>query len=243
LARTVVCLAQPDDTPGAKPQGEGPSFRSIPAHERPLPVAEGKDGRAVLLAFTSSRTLFRWYTDNPETQVWAQTPAGQLFGMLPEDMRVFLNPGGPINVLLEPQDVRTVADLYLGRNVYAAYQSGPATDLLLGAPKNEPVDLLAAVSRAAARHAVIRSATRGLATLDEPAARQWFMIGVSFDDGTPDAAVDAAMRELQATAETVTEDFFMLLRLRPNAEDPAAWFAATEPFYSRDADAGGASGM
>jgi hypothetical protein len=75
LARTVVCLGQPADTPGAKPPGGGPAFLTVDVSQQPLPVAEAKDGKPVLLAFSSGRMLFRWYTEDPN-QVWMQTPAG-----------------------------------------------------------------------------------------------------------------------------------------------------------------------
>jgi hypothetical protein len=36
--------------------------------EHPLPVADGRDGNPVLIAFTSMAALLRWHTDDPTTR-------------------------------------------------------------------------------------------------------------------------------------------------------------------------------
>jgi hypothetical protein len=231
LARSVVCIGQPADTPGAKPPGAGPAFVTVDASERQLPIAEGKDGNPVLLAFSSGQMLFRWYTEDPN-QVWAQTPAGQLFDSLPEDMSVFLDPGCPLPVLMPPVDVRRVADIFLGRNVIAAYRPGPATELRIGTPAREPVDLLAAVSRAAARQPSVLSAHRGLAMLDEADSRLWPMIGVRFADDSDDATVQAASADIGHEVEAVTEEFVELVRIEANPSGVQRWLAESEPFYT-----------
>jgi hypothetical protein len=231
LARSVVCLGQPADTPGAKPPGAGPAFLTVDVSQQPLPVAEGKDGKPVLLAFSSGQMLFRWYTEDPN-QVWVQTPAGPLFDSLPEDMSVYLNPNGPLPVLIPPVDVRRVVDIFLGRNVVEAYRPGPATELRIGTPAHEPVDLLAAVSRAAARHPGVMSAHRGLAMLDEPDSRLWPIIGVRFADGCDDATVHSAMADLRDETEAVTEEFVELLRIPPSPSGVQRWLSESEPFYT-----------
>jgi hypothetical protein len=231
LARTVVCIGQPADTPGAKPPGAGPAFVTVDASERQLPIAEGKDGNPVLLAFSSGQMLFRWYTEDPN-QVWAQTPAGQLFDTLPEDMSVFLNPGCPLPVLMPPVDVRRVADIFLGRNVIAAYRPGPATEMLIGSPAHEPVDLLAAVSRAAARQPSVLSAHRGLAMLDETDSRLWPIIGVRFVAGTDDATVHTARDDFRREVEATTEEFVELIQIPENPSGVQRWLSETEPFYT-----------
>jgi hypothetical protein len=231
LARTVVRIGQPSDTPRAKPPGAGPAFVTVDASQRQLPVAEGKDGKPVLLAFSSGQMLFRWYTEDP-SQVWAQTPAGQLFDTLPDDMSVFLNPGCPLPVLMPPVDVRRVADIFLGRNVVAAYRPGPATELRIGTPAREPVDLLAAVSRAAARHPSVLSAHRGLATLDEADSRLWPIIGVRLADDADDAAVQSASVDIGREVEAVTEEFVEMVRIEENPSGVQRWLSESEPFYT-----------
>lgn len=232
LARDVVVITQP----GPGPAPGRPEFGSGPAGERPLPVAEGKDGRQVLLAWTSGAALFRSGAD--DSTVWAQIPAGQLFDTLPPDMPVLLNPGLAESVLLEPEDVRTVADLGLGRNVLAAYTRGPATKLIFGTPAHEPVDILAAAARACARHPQVLSAHRALATLEEPEARLWTVLGVRLEDA---ARSDQQVRGriLQDVLDEVqrsTEEFVELYAL-PSAStapsDADRFLLEQPPFYER----------
>lgn len=231
LARDAVVITQP----GPGPEPGQPEFRSIPVNERPLPVAEGKDGRPVLLAWTSGATLFRSGAD--ESTVWAQTPAGQLFDTLPPDMSVFLNPGVAESVLLGPEDVRTVADIYLGRNVQAAYAAGPATEVIIGTPAHEPVDILAAAARACARHREVMSAHRALATLDEPEAPLWTLVAIRLEDAAErDPTLrDRIARDVLDEVDQVTEEHVQL-RVLPTlsiASSSDRWLLEQPPFYQR----------
>jgi hypothetical protein len=199
--------------------------------EHPLPIAEGADGNPVLLAYTSMAALLRWHTDDPENQVWSQIPAGELFAALGDTMSVFLNPADELNVVLGPELVRDVAALAAGDDVPAAYQAGPATPQQIGAPAEEPTELLAAVSRAAARHDDVASVHSGLTTLDEPDARIWVILGIRLTDGAGAAAFDAIEADLRAAVQSVTTEYVEIRRLRPGAKGVDAWLLDTVPAY------------
>jgi hypothetical protein len=199
--------------------------------EHPLPVADGRDGNPVLIAFTSMAALLRWHTDDPDNQVWSQLPTGELFAALPDTMSVFLNPADELNVVLGPELVRDVSDLAAGGDVAAAYHAGPATPQQIGAPAEQPTDLLAAVARAAARHDEVQAVHSGLTTLEEEAARIWTILGIRVADGLADAAFDAIEADVRAEIEAVTTSYVEIHRLRSGARGVDAWLLASEPCY------------
>jgi hypothetical protein len=199
--------------------------------EHPLPISEGRDGNPVLLAFTSMAALLRWHTDDPDNQVWSQLPTGELFSALPETMSVFLNPADELNVVLGPELVRDVADLAAGGDVAAAYQPGPATAQQIGTPAEEPVDLLAAVTRAAGRHDEVQAVHSGLTTLDEPDARIWTILGILVADDLGDAAYAEIESDLRGEVEAVTAEYVEIHRLRSGARGVDAWLLDTVPTY------------
>jgi hypothetical protein len=205
--------------------------------EHPLPISEGTDGNPVLLAFTSMAALLRWHTDDPDNQVWSQIPAGELFAALPETMSVFLNPADELNAVLGPELVRDVADLAAGGDVAAAYQPGPATPQQIGTPAEQPVDLLAAVARAAARHDEVQAVHSGLTTLDETDARIWTILGIRVADDLDDATYDAIEADVRSEVDSVTADFVEIHRLRSGARGVDAWLLDTEPTYPGSATA------
>jgi hypothetical protein len=199
--------------------------------EHPLPIADGRDGNPVLIAFTSMAALLRWHTDDPQNQVWSQLPTGELFGALPDTMSVFLNPADQVNVVLGPELVRDVSELAAGGDVAAAYQPGPATPQQIGSPAEPPTELLAAVARAAARHDEVQAGYSGLTTLDEEDARIWTILGIRVPDGLADAAYEAILADIRAEIEGVTNEYVEIHRLRSGAKGVDAWLLATEPFY------------
>jgi hypothetical protein len=199
--------------------------------ERPLPLAEGRDGSQVLLAFTSLAALLRWHPDDPQNQPWSQLPAGELFVTLPATVSVFLNPADELNVVLGPEVVHDVAELFAGRDVPAAFEAGPATAQQIGAPAEEPTKLLAAVHRAAARHRELLAVHRGLTTLDEPDARIWPVIGLRLPDQLGEHAAAAILSDVQREVEAVTDGYVEIRRLRSDASGVDAWLLDSEPTF------------
>jgi hypothetical protein len=199
--------------------------------EHPLPIADGRDGNPVLIAFTSMAALLRWHTDDPDNQVWSQLPTGDLFAALPDTVSVFLNPGDELNVVLGPELVRDVSDLAAGGDVAAAYQPGPATPQQIGTPAEQPTDLLAAVARAAERHDEVQAVHHGLTTLDEEAARIWSILGIRVPDGLDDDSFAAIEADVRTEVETVTAEYVEIHRLRSGARGVDAWLLDTGPCY------------
>ena len=199
--------------------------------ERPLPIAEGRDGTQILLAFTSLAALLRWHPDDPENQPWSQLAAGELFAALPPSISVFINPADDVNVLLSPAVVHDVAELYAGRDVPAAYLAGPATALQIGAPADEPVELLAAAERAAGRHPQLLAVHRGLTTLDEPDARIWPVLGLRVPDDLDEPAYLLIEADVRREVTAVTTDHVEIRRLGSGASGVDAWLLESEPVY------------
>jgi hypothetical protein len=199
--------------------------------ERPLPIAEGRDGNPILLAFTSLPALLRWHPDDPENQPWSQLSAGELFAALPPTMSVFINPADDANVVLSPEVVHDVAELYAGRDVPAAFQAGPATAQQIGAPADEPVELLAAAGRAAGRHPQLLAVHRGLTTLDEPDARIWPVLGLLVPDDLGEASYQAILADMRREVEATTADHVEIRRLGSGASGVDAWLLESDPVY------------
>jgi SseB protein N-terminal domain len=205
--------------------------------EHPLPISEGKDGNPILLVFTSMAALLRWHTDDPDNQVWSLIPAGELFAALPATMSVFLNPADELNAVLGPELVRDVANLAAGEPVAAAYQPGPATAQQIGTPAEEPLELLAAVARAAARHHEVQAVHSGLTTLEEEDARIWSILGIRVADDLDDATYAAIEADVRSEVEAVTAEYVEIHRLRSGARGVDAWLLDTEPTYPGSAPA------
>jgi hypothetical protein len=200
--------------------------------ERPLPIAEGRDGTPILLAFTSLPALLRWHPDDPENQPWSQLAAGELFAALPANMSVFINPADDVNVVLSPAVVHDVAELYAGREVPAAFLAGPSTAQQIGAPADEPVELLAAAERAAGRHPELLAVHRGLTTLDEPDARIWPVLGLRVPDGLDAAAYEVILADVRQEIDAVTTEHVEIRRLGTVGSGVDAWLLESDPVYA-----------
>lgn len=213
LARNVVCLAanQPGPPPGR------PFFRRLEASERPLPVAEGRDGRPHLLVFTSSSTLFRHYGD--PGQVWSQTPAGQLAALIAGDnMPWLLNVAGPLSLLLEPSDIDTVSAIYQGRAVpESTGRGGAASSVRLGRP-DDSVDELGPIVAAVLDGTPARRVLAAAARFDEPRSPTWLRIVLDAGGAGRDS-VTASMAAMVEALERATPRPFEVSLL---ASDPAA---------------------
>lgn len=208
LSRSVVCLAQPDPPDGVKPSPGRPLFRRLNARERPLPVAQGRDGRPYLLVFTSSFTLFRYY--HAPDQVWLQTPAGELAeSVRSAEIRWMINANGPLGTVLEASDVATVADISQGRPVPEAILAGPASSVLLSRP-GPAVAGLTAVLDPVVNGGFVSRVVAAVVTFDEERSRSWLRFGVELNApaGCPEAkeATRALMGRLVAALEAATAE-------------------------------------
>lgn len=199
--------------------------------ERPLPIAEGRDGTPILLAFTSLPALLRWHPDDPANQPWSQLAAGELFAALPPTMSVFINPADDVNVVLSPAVVHDVAEIYAGRDVPAAFLAGPTTAQQIGPPADEPVEVLAAAERAAGRQPQLQAVHRGLTTLDEPDARIWPVLGLRVSDDLDAAAYEAILIDVRREIDAATSDHVEIRRLGSEGSGVDAWLLESDPVY------------
>lgn len=120
LSRNVLYMAVPKD---GTPVGQV-TVRHYEPGEKLLPTAPGVDGRTYVLAFSSYQPMADWYGD-PEL-AWTMEPAGRLASTWPNGAPLLLTtPTGA--VVVEADDMRTVALLFAEANVREAFQPGPAT--------------------------------------------------------------------------------------------------------------------
>jgi hypothetical protein len=167
-----------------------------------------------VLVFTSYAQLDGWYRD-PQI-VWSQVPAGVLAAEWPAGHALFLNAGGDCSVVLEPDDVHTVALLFAGANVPEAIRPGLATPVRTAVPSEEAPQLFDPLRRVLARHPEVLEIRYGLLTLAEPEARVWPMIGLRFREG---ADYRPIMEEASAAVAS-SGIFGELRRLDPATDDP-----------------------
>ncbi len=218
FAHNVVCHAT--NVPGP-PRGR-PAFRTTGNDEIPLPIAEGRDGRTYLLVFTSSWTLFHYYSD-PE-QVWLQTPAGQLTTRTAGSGWPWLvNAGGPVSLVLEPGDVAKIEAIFAGRSVPEAVGAGgAATRVTLSAPRPEVMELgpvVAPLLAGSGAHRVIAAIGR----FAEPRSPSWLRLAVDWP-GSDASQVRSVMPRLVETIERATSSPLQLTLL--TADEIGQWMAA-----------------
>ena len=213
FSRNVICMAA--NLPGPPPGRVW--FKKLSSEERPLPVAEGRDGRPYVLVFTSSFTLFRHYQS--AEQVWTQSPAGQLAEQLAgQDAPWMVNVAGPYPLVLEPADVAVIASIYRGRPVMESFGGGgAATEILLARPGPEAAGLAAVIDpvlRATAAERVVAA----VAHYDEPRSPQWLRLGVEWPDGSQEATIPV-MRDLVSALERASSQPVEVVRLTSRAGD------------------------
>ncbi len=202
LARSTLCLARPAE-PAADPHPGRPRLTELDLTRRPLPLADGKDGRAYLLVFTSSFRLFDHYRDEQTT--WMQTAAGYLAGVATE-VAWIVNLGHPVSVVLQPVDVVVIADLAAGRPVIEALTGGAASRLTLSTPDWDVHGLrpvLAPVLGGDIGRSRVERVVGALVRWDEPGSGSWLRVGLVCDEPDAAGAVDAK-RQVIAAMEAAT---------------------------------------
>jgi hypothetical protein len=214
LARSVLCVAAPADLGGEQLPGR-PLFRRLDPATQPLPLADGRDGRRYLLAYSSSHRLFRTYRD--AAQRWLQTPAGELALRTGPGVPWMLNADGPGPVIvLEAADVAAVGLLAQGRPVREAYSGGGASTLVLEAIGPRGAELGPVVA-AALGGSPVRRVVGARARWDEPGARPWLRLGLDAED-TPVEEMEPVARRLVAALEAATPETVEVRLMRPSAE-------------------------
>ena len=151
--------------------------------ELPLPVLE-QGGERFIPVFTSPKQLARYAPGGTD---FLRLKGRALASVWPEDCRLALNPRGDVGLILDPEQVKAAED---------APARGEAPGFFVGEPKEEPVELLEAMRKLAARRPEIRAAYRAL-VVRRPGAKPEHVIGLELDphsdrDLVIDTAVEAA---------------------------------------------------
>jgi hypothetical protein len=154
------------------------------AHEGdqfPLPTIQGPDGTEFISAFSSLTQLAR---ARPEGGGYRQICGRDLARIAPVDLGLALNPGGDLGLPFTPQQLASLVD--------APPPDDGASGYLLGEPREEPVELLAAARRMADSRNDVSALYRVL-LVRSPSAIPEHLIGVEVvDDADAQAAIDAA---------------------------------------------------
>jgi hypothetical protein len=203
------------------PKGR-PVFRTTRNDEVPLPIAEGRDGRSYLLVFTSSSTLFGYYSD-PD-QVWLQTPAGQLAARTAGSGWPWLiNAGGPVSLVLEPGDVAKIEAIFAGRPVPEAVGvGGAATRVSLSVPRPEVTELGPVVGPVLSGTGA-RRVIAAIGAFAEPRSPSWLRLAVEWPGEDP-SRVRSVMPRLIEVIERATSSPLQLTLLGP--DEMGQWMAA-----------------
>jgi hypothetical protein len=213
LAEAEVYLPAPGPAPDAEQL-----VTAKEGDEIPLPVLE-HGGERFVPVFTSPTQLLRYL---PEGTPYLRLQGRALAAIWPADCRLALNPRGELGLILSPEQVASVKD------TPAPQTSG----FLIGNPKEEPTELLAAMREFAEARPQIRAAYRGL-LVRRPGAPPELVIGLELDAPADAAAiVDAAAEAARAAGV----ERLALVPLTPGADaGPVGRFLLeqTEPFYAR----------
>jgi SseB protein N-terminal domain len=224
LARDVVWYLGEDPASRVDPSPTPESTLGLGA-----PVAAGRDGRAFLLAFTSRAALVAHHGAGEDAS-HVQVPAGALLALLPSALPVLLNASGPRQLVLEPRDVRTVMDLFEGRNAPAAFLPGPATGLLLAPLPAHAAHLPVRLRAAAHGLPDVHQLWAGAAVLDEPGARAYQVVVAQVPGDVDAVDLGPAMQALIAAAEAAGDDFTWVKPVRGQDADPMlAWLRENTP--------------
>lgn len=172
------------------------------------------DGQQLALVFTSAEML-RAVTDVP----YITPPFAGLVDMLPATVGVLVNAQSDVSVTILAPELRA-----------AGTSDRPlvvdASRLFIGEPAEEPVDVLAALSRTAHGIAAVRELRRAWVSID--GAEPGLVVGVDLDPDNDDvrAVVTAALRD-GLPADAVVEMLFA------NDRSPVIdWmWSNTEPFH------------
>ncbi|MET0930198.1 MAG: enhanced serine sensitivity protein SseB C-terminal domain-containing protein [Aeromicrobium sp.] len=174
------------------------------------------DGQQLALVFTSEEML-RSVTDVP----FIAPPFAGLVDMLPPGFGVLVNPQSDVSITIAP------ADLEAGR-AGGDPLVVDASRLFIGEPAEEPVDVLAALSRTAHGIAAVRELRRAWVSVD--GAEPGLMVGVDLDPDNEDVrlVVTSALRD-GLPADAVVELQFA------NDRGPVIdWmWANAEPFHAK----------
>jgi hypothetical protein len=186
--------------------------------ELPLPFVE-HDGTRYLAAFSSAEQVLRFA---PAGSAYVRLRGASLAAVAPPKTPLVLNPGGEIGVTLTADEVSKL------RSATAVRSRGFA----IGEPKEEPVELLDALSRFADESGGVVAAYRAL-LVHHPDATEEFAVGFELRDGVDAPALLAGAAECARAVGFENVGFVVLGDGRPAGRVDAFLVEHTRPFYTR----------
>jgi len=206
-------------------EGEGPAEEQNVSAEQgdeiALPVLEGEEGVRLVPIFSSLTQLARF---RPGGGGYMRLRGRELAAITPPDLGLALNPGGQLGLPLTPEHVADLAN--------APPANGGESQLLIGEPREEPVELLETIGRFAESRDDVRAAYRAL-LVRGPGAEPEHVIGLELVPGAdPEAVVDAAAEAARSSGF----ERLGFLPLQPGVEAGQVgrfMLARTQPFWAR----------
>jgi SseB protein C-terminal domain/SseB protein N-terminal domain len=199
-----------------------PAPRRATSEVRDVPLALVRAGdEAFVPVFSSLAALARYL---PDGGGYIRLSGRALAEAVPDESTVILDPGSELAVPLRAGDLARLHDVPPRRG---------DVDILIGEPREEPVEAIEAIQRFAAARPEVRAAYRALLVL-RPGTDAEPVIGLELDPGSDGEAVvgDAAEAAREAGVEALA-----FVPFEPGeAETPVSRFlrGRTEPFYRRE---------
>jgi hypothetical protein len=208
--------------------GSNPLWVPLPAGADPrgeaqLPVMV-LDGRPYVAAYTSAEQ----YARGAGAQAHMELAGKQLAGLMADELGLAVNPGAELGLPVHTDGVRTIRG---GRRDVPA-----GSRMRLGAPADEPHQLITTLTRTFAGTPAVLEARRALAQIGgEPPT---LLIGVRPDRHVDTWQQDSIAAVTDAVRQTPIEYGVDTVFLDEQADPVTAWMLAhTEPFYRRAATA------
>jgi hypothetical protein len=211
--------------PSAEPGPEEETRVTAQAGEElSLPVLD-LGGATLVPVFTSLTQLGRF---RPEGSGYVRLRGRALAAITPSDVGVAINPGGDLGLALTAEQVAGLAT------------AGPVNaeaELLIGEPREEPVELLDTIRAFAEERSDVRAAYRAL-LVRRHGAEPEHVIGLEL---RPNADAQEVVGAAAEAARAAGVERLALLPLQPGIEvDQIGRFllGRTQPFWSRGEEAG-----
>jgi hypothetical protein len=185
-----------------------------PAADGAVQLAAGEhEGRRFLVGFTSAQQLRKAAGD---VASHVRATGAEIAALLPPGHDLAINPGGDLGVTLPEADVRSLG---------GTLTIPPGTPVEVGAPVEEPAEVVEALRAFAAAHADVVAAHRAVVRVaDQPGQ---LVVGLELRAGiNPQAVIDACARAIHGGAGVMAVD--------PGGGDPiSAWMLREEPVFRR----------
>jgi hypothetical protein len=179
------------------------------------------DGEPYVAVYTSAEQ----YARGAGAQAHMELTGSELAGLMADELGLAINPGAELGLPVRPDGVRTLRG---GRKTVPA-----GARLRLGAPAEEPEQLITALTRIFATVPAVLQARRALAQLgDQPPT---LLIGVRADRSVGTWQHDSVAAVDRAVGQTPVDYAVETVFLDDEADPVTQWMIQrTDPFYQRN---------